>query len=1310
MILIILKDINNQKYLVQSRSTTTYDIFKILLNNATLDMLDPLESFYAPFTNYYTTFSTTVIEIINKLTNDTMMNNNLIRVEQIYTKPQDPLIYKKYQNINDYIEHLSQFIDESQYFKSLASMNGDDLDNSRNILNMPEECIYGDKITYFDMMTWMQCNSEHSRHWVFKTPFTTSITNNYNTYSQKDNCQSKVLIDTTTTTTTLLDQIKSTLNKPTTSANSIIAFSDNSSAIKGAITPFMHINSKYEYVIENIHWNPTLTAETHNYPTYYHPFEGSATGVGGRIRDSLATGCGSMSLASLIGYSVNSYDLLCNASDGASDYANKLGEPCVGGYLRYHKDFEKPIMFSAGLGYIKQSHTFVPKIQSGDYIVKIGPLAMKIGFGGSMQSSINNTANDKDMTAIQRGDPYNGNKVTRFLEYLATMKYPLIKKIHDQGAGGLGNVVTELIDGWDCMLDIVNLPCAYNMDVLECWLSEYQEQMVFICSPESYSILEKISKREGVLLYKLGVIQSEGNSKIYLNCKSGQYIYEYNKLKKYECLNQYSTLLQNINDVHRFPIKNNFIKMPTREKDNIENGINIPDNKFTKYLDKNRKCDPIYNWWRNMCIYGKDMIYCPIRNRDVSRGIISLLERYNFDIGPCECMDYPCANHSKRANGLIDTYNDYITVNQQSNYPYPSIESELERSFKSHLTNKIDRCVSGCVVQQSCIGPYSIPMSNYSIVRTSPLSNGGILSAIGENIYVGQAIDKWIYKAVAELICNMSGVPNVKFTDMKISCNWMTYAKSTECMYILYRGVDILSLLLIELGIGIDGGKDSLSMSMNLNDEVTIISPPSIVLTSYSYITDEQINNRISPVLCNDLENTCFYMIDILQYLTIEQLTANNIVYANNTRHCPMREIFIMIWLNLQQMIKDKKILAIHDGSTVLDILEEMSVVSNVNLSSLNLLQTDNIDSIYDSHYLVIQIDKTYVKELNTEWKIIPYLQDVQVEQSYNIFNINLLDKFLSPLAANVSSKEKKTKLMTQILPPLDIFNNRMHLSLQLDKSAIPYCKNLYREQQYLWPFKPININTNISHNINSRMIAIIRDEGSNSHREMAAAFLQFPNVKCKDYTINELCNNANIIEEFMNCNGYVFVGGFSYGDVLGSGRATALIMKIRLGAVFDIIFNDKSKFVLGVCNGCQILVEYGLFGKNVKMGQNLSKKFECRWLSVNYLLPCSNFESKLGIWVAHGEGRFELQSGWDMMNTVLGTYQCGEYPYNPSGTDGNIIGLKSREFRHYCIMPHPERSLFKWQCEYIPENIKTNTTWGNYTPWIELFMDLLSV
>jgi phosphoribosylformylglycinamidine synthase len=1079
-------------------------------------------TFYAPYINFYTTFSTTFIQILEKLSYIDV--GCIKRFEPIYLAYEkvDTQIYRLYNTLSQY--HLeciknnyTDIFHIPNYIKYLELQQlGFDNDNRLQDKS---------KYTYFDIMSWIQCNSEHSRHWVFRTPL---IINNHKT--------------------NLLQMIKDTLTS-TNNFNSIVAFSDNSSVIKGLQDNILlrknMFTSKYETIKTNIH--PALTAETHNYPTYYHPFEGAATGVGGRIRDNLAIGCGSMSHGSLIGYSFNNSELLIKASNGASDYANKVGEPCLGGYVRYNIYFEKPILFTAGIGYIKQSHLFNEirdNIKPGDYIIKIGPDAFKIGFGGSIQSSVNNNADDTDMTAIQRGDPYNGNKIIRFLELLSYLDKPLIKKIHDQGAGGLGNVVTELISPYDCIINIAQLPSADGMNTLECWLSEYQEQMVFICHPDNYNILLNIAKSEGVKVYKLGEICLSQNSQITFICKEQningiyqEYLFNYNKLNELKELDKYSKILQDIN---------------------------------------------------------------------------------------------------------INNYE--IMVNNDFEYT----DSEYEKSFKFYLTNKIDRSVSGCVVQQPCVGPFGIPMSNYSIIRASPLSKGGCITAIGENIDQGQSIDFFIKKCVSELLANLMGVPNQLLHEIKCSANWMHFSQSYKHVTHLLQSVIKLREILLMLDIGIDGGKDSLSMSMNKNNNL-IISPPTLVLSSYCWINESSIEKRVTPLLQNTI-HTQLYGIDLLEHF-------DNI-----------KDIYYFI----QKHINQQLIYSLHDGSNYKDIIEEMCVVSGY-----GIVCNQNVTDVYNSllnHKIVIQINSSIVSScLLLGFKRLAII---------NFYNTNVYYDF------NMNSISLET-----------IFHDRNKLSLHLDTSKIKYQVN-YTKINYKWSNNYDNIYKARYDFYKNKKIAIIRDEGSNSHREMASAFLQFDSIDVIDFTINDLLQDKAKLELFEVCNGYCFVGGFSYGDVLGSGLATANIMKTRLNHVFTKIFNDSSKFVIGICNGCQILINYGLFDNDISITHNDSGKFESRWLPVKI-----NNEQILGIWNAHGEGKLIIPN--TQQHLVFGEYISNEYPLNPNGSSFNAFGLCSNKFKHIVMMPHPERSLFKWQCEYIPEELEKRDK-SQFTPWILFYIGLL--
>jgi phosphoribosylformylglycinamidine synthase len=724
----------------------------------------------------------------------------------------------------------------------------------------------------------------------------------------------------------------------------------------------------------------------------------------------------------------------------------------------------------------------------------------------------------------------------------------------------------------------MDLPATIGMDSIECWLSEYQEQMVFIATPEKYTILKELALREGVLIHKLGIIQSTRNSCItFQNTRSDTiYKFNYNDINNKFNLNNYS---HNLQDIAKYTLPNQL-----------------------------QSLQPL----------------------------------------PQPLLD-------------LESFKNYHNCNEDSDDKCR--ESLLERSFKFHLTNKIDRCVSGCVVQQSCIGPYSIPLSNYSIIRFTPTSPNGILSAIGENIYIGQSIELWINKTICELICNLAAVPNIDLSKIKLSGNWMLNAKHIPSLTVLYHGVQHLVKTLKLLRLSIDGGKDSLTMSMEKPNGV-INSPPTLVLTSYSLVLEDAIENRISPLLFTSI-NTSMYFIDMLALLS-SVLSVSSV------------DLFIDEFMKIQLMISNKQILALHDGSNVMDILEEMTVVSGIDIIKKNLPSNN---CIFKNHYLVVQIPNEFTSLLSNQWKYI----------------------------AKYSNDQSITFIETHTFIPLEnIFNQRNTISLEMDKCAFQY-EVPYIPMYYLWPNQTNNTLMHMIKHYKDKniKIAIIRDEGSNSHKEMAAAFLQFEGIHCYDYTINQLIYDSGARESILECNGYVFVGGFAYGDILGSGKATAMIMKTRLQSLWDNIFQDNSKFVLGICNGCQILIEYGLFGNNVSMKHNKSNKFECRYLPVRYKLPISLTEIQIGIWVSHGEGRFSLNNNWMDNIEILGQYISSKYPINPNGSDQNAIGIKSKYQNHYVIMPHPERTLFKWQCEWIPKKEKNKYS-GPYTPWIEFFYNLL--
>ena len=200
--------------------------------------------------------------------------------------------------------------------------------------------------------------------------------------------------------------------------------------------------------------------------------------------------------------------------------------------------------------------------------------------------------------------------------------------------------------------------------------------------------------------------------------------------------------------------------------------------------------------------------------------------------------------------------------------------------------------------------------------------------------------------------------------------------------------------------------------------------------------------------------------------------------------------------------------------------------------------------------------------------------------------------------------------------------------------------------------------------------------------------------------------------------NFIVFCGGFSNSDVLGSakGWAGAFLYNPKAKEALDRFYARPDTISLGVCNGCQLMVELGLVGKTtaqsdnadrVRMMHNDSHKFESGFVGVTVLhndsvLMGSLSGSSLGIWVAHGEGKFHLPGKEEEYNIVL-KYNYDGYPANPNGSDFSTAGICSADGRHLAMMPHLERAFFPWQCGYYPAQRRQTDM---VTPWIEAFVN----
>jgi phosphoribosylformylglycinamidine synthase len=1133
-------------------------------------------------------------------------------------------------------------------------------------------------LTIYDIA---QSNSEHCRHHFF---------NGTMSFENEDPKPS-----------TLFDLVKEPYkhaqrreNKDTFENNSRIAFCDNSSSIKGFPTQATTVNQEtHKYTIEETNMNFVCTAETHNFPTAISPFPGAATGIGGRIRDVQATGRGAQPVCSSAGYCVgklflnetditNEYPsnmveptkILIEASNGASDYGNKFGEPIVNGFTRSfraniggeRREWVKPIMFTGGLGIMQDKHTTKKDPRKDMVICKIGGPVYKIGLGGSTASS--RVSDDKntelDFSAVQRADPQMEQKMNKVIRSCIEMGdgNPILS-IHDQGAGGNGNVLKELIDGLGATLNLDNLEYGTrNISIIETWLSEYQESNAILISETSINLLEMLCYREGVSLSVLGYITGDG--RLTINCQDGEYEASLNYEKEYK---------------ENPPRKYQLTRHPP-----------IINNPLPEY-DKNNT---------TQLLSGES---------DISKIFNIILE--NIDVG------------SKR-----------------------------------FLTNKVDRSVTGLIAQQQCVGPLHTPLADYCLYTTSHFPDemgrfSGCASAIGERPYYQfsegkDSIEMMVCKTVEEMLFNLVWVGISDLRNIRVSANWM-WPNPTKDPYqanLMYRAMECLSKTCCHLGIAIDGGKDSLSMVANHKSDV-IKSPGSLVLTGYASVPN--IYLKTTPDL-----KPAFKQSTILLIQNIANQEAGPTDMIENTK---------LIFESIQQLIKGgMKILAGHDCSDggFLSCILEMAFAGNtgvcINIPHYVKEEDANMFMIREMSGVVIQV-------LNQDLpQVIPHLTKLhQNKHNPNCaiqvdpvaiplwYDKVIIQKGIKVTEANKHNGPQKkvyfTQDMTYLRNKWESGSRKLEL-LQCNPKCVKQEYDLYGEFDtfhdftYKLPFCGLTPDNEIEQKIKanlSRKIGIIRGEGSNSERELAAAF-KHAGFQVYDLNMNDLIQDDHFLD---NMNGIAFAGGFTFSDVLGAGTGWYSMIHYNqsLKEQFQRFYEREDSFSIGICNGCQLMAKLGWIDgvKDLELVENESQRFESRWSTVrvnktNNIFLKSLAGLRFGIWVAHKEGQFKyniktVQNTSEKNTTETHSYEpviqyidsdcqpTQHYPENPNGSFKATAALSSKNGRHLAIMPHPERSFLMYQVPFTMLGsdgmLRKPTAAADhdifYSPWFQMFLNL---
>lgn len=1145
-------------------------------------------------------------------------------------------------------------------------------------------------VTELEMHDLAQCNSEHSRHNVFRADL---YLENHDNKIEKSKYS-------------LMDIVKTPLNRITNcsiSDNSVVAFSDNSSAIKGCNTVHLVRTNPSkrgsEYYMKHVNTNTLFSAETHNFPTGIAPFPGAATGTGGRIRDVQAIGQGGMFVAGSCGYCVSSLgiphvkdienalsrseylysgaEMLIQASNGASDYGNKIGEPVIQGFTRTfgmnlssqtHTDrrieWIKPIMFTSGIGIVYTEHLKKNKPETDMLIARIGGPAYRIGVGGGTASSTCQTSSEtsKLESSVQRGDPEMEQKMDRFLR--SCIEYgddTPIYSIHDQGAGGMCNVTKEIVETENSIkgatIDIRKVVSGdESLTLKELWIAEYQEQNTFLTTSDNVDKLNAIANRENVSLAFVGIVTCDG------------------KFRVYDSLTNDTIVDFTLNQINELPRKKFILPYIQTETETIhDNLLNAPDDNIEVLLGRVLK--------------------------------------------------------------------------------HPTVGS------KRFLTNKVDRSVSGLIAQQQCVGPLHTPLADAAIISHSYFQREGAVTSIGEKPIIGIANPAAMARmAVGEMLTNMMCVKIEGLHKIKCSGNWMWPAKDKIEKRKMFIAANALSELMCTLQVSIDGGKDSLSMSSTTRQTNKIVDcPPQIVISGYTSVKD--VTDKITPDLKTSGSALVWININNKYRLGGSILTqimnADSGIRGFSCNDYPDVDVdggahrLADVFNTIQMCVHNKLILSAHDvsdGGMITTVLE-MAFAGNKGLS----LDIDNSESIYTDKRFTVHslLSILFSEELGIVIEI-PYTNFNKLKILFDKTHIHYQHIGYVTDENRVSLKFDGKQIIDSPLTYLrDIWEST---SFELEKMQTNIIC-VEEERKSLIDEKPRNyLDSNYSlkcsdsvwqslyadnipmNRITRPYVAVIREEGSNGDREMCAALWSVGFQPC-DVMTSDMIEDLTI--DLMKFSGIVFVGGFTFSDVFGAAKGwEAIIRKSpNIKKQFDWFYSEKNinRFSLGVCNGCQLMSRMGWVGTSIEQNSflppvpqhNISHRFESRFVKLrvlqsNAILLQGMENSVLGTWVAHGEGRYGTQNScisksltyFPLRYVQHDNEQFTEnYPYNPNGSRFGIAGAKSKNGLHLAMMPHPERCIKSWQNPWYPKEWQPNidaTYDGMSMPWTRMFKNAL--
>ncbi|MBR4368044.1 MAG: phosphoribosylformylglycinamidine synthase [Prevotella sp.] len=1252
--------------------------------------------FVGPRREMVTPWSTNAVEITQN-----MNLSGINRIEEYFPvsskdADHDPMLQRMYDGLNQEIFTVNIQPAPIKQVEDLEKFNEEE-----GLALSPEEIDYlhqiekqnGRPLTDSEIFGFAQINSEHCRHKIFGGTF---------------------IIDGKEMESSLFAMIKKT-----TAENPgmiLSAYKDNVAFAQGPVVeqfaPADQSTSDY-FKVQDIESVISLKAETHNFPTTVEPFNGAATGTGGEIRDRMGGGVGSWPIAGtavymtayprleapsnlplkgeatmpphpsnlpLKGEAANTTrdwedilpvrqwlyqtpeQILIKASNGASDFGNKFGQPLIcGSVLTFeHQEhpndqttkrpndqspkyaYDKVIMLAGGVGYGKKRDCLKKEPQKGNKVVVVGGDNYRIGLGGGSVSSVDTGrySNGIELNAVQRANPEMQKRAYNLVRALVEEDTNPVVSIHDHGSAGHLNCLSELVEECGGEIDMTKLPIGdKTLSAKEIIANESQERMGLLIDEKHIDHVRQIAERERAPLFVVG----ETTGDAHFSFKQGDGVKPFDLDVAQMFGHSPKTIMKDETvERHYAPVEYSLENL-----DNLE---------FLAYLKRVLQMEAV------------------------------------------ACKDW--------------------------------------------LTNKVDRSVTGKIARQQCQGEIQLPLSDCGVVALDYQGKAGIATDIGHAPQAGLASpEAGSVLSVAEALTNLVWAPlgraGEKADGMRpldyvsLSANWMWPCRSQKGEDArLYAAVKALSDFCCEIGVNVPTGKDSLSLTQQYPNGEKIISPGTVIVSAGGEVSD--VKKVVSPVVVND-KHASLYYIDFSfdeQRLGGSAFAQSLGKVGDDVPTVKNPEYFVDCFNAVQELIRKGWVMAGHDISAggLITTLLEMCFANtkggmHINLHDLN--SNDIVKMLFaENPGVVIEVSDSHKQEL------MKFLENEGI--GFAKIGYPTLDSRSIEIVYSKDSSESRESRTSSLSFDIDALRDVWYkTSYLLDRKQSFNGKAAERFQNYKQQPLQMKFNDNFTGKLSQYGLtqttkrpddqttkrpkaAIIREKGTNGEREMAYS-LYLAGFDVKDVMMTDLITGRETLEDI---NMIVFCGGFSNSDVLGSakGWAGAFLFNPKAKEALDKFYARKDTLSLGICNGCQLMVELGLIENGAlkienspfksRMLHNDSHKFESEFISLdipqnNSVMFGSLSGNKLGIWVAHGEGKFHLPKAESEYN-IIAKYNYAGYPGNPNGSDYNVAGICSADGRHLAMMPHLERAIFPWQNAWYPLNRRNDEV----TPWIEAFVN----